>query len=312
MPRYTNKLNPMDQSGGTQDPANQNQSAQGGQTTASQDVQNMNLTDAPADGSTPSSGVIPKQTTVTGTNFKVPGRVIVPNKNDFHNAQYDSGFDPSFKGKNTLSRTGAATYTYYGPQLIDEYGHLAGPGYDAGGADINSEFHQASKSDQQMLLNSALKMGFYFGQKPSGAALSGTGTSNTDDNAIQMFFDYSTRAGRTWRAVSGMLNQGLIAPATGVGGGGPRVSVVSKEEAAKGLYDAFYTILKRPPTPEEIKQSALNIQNMERSRGQGGSMDAPSLKTAAQLEAQKTSPNEATAVSVGSAVTRLFALLAGG
>ena len=51
---------------------------------------------------------------------------------------------------------------------------------------------------------------------------------------------------------------------------------------------------------------------MERSRGQGKSMDAPSLKTAAQLEAQKTSPNEATAVSVGSAVTRLFALLAGG
>ena len=75
--------------------------------------------------------------------------------------------------------------------------------------------------------------------------------------------------------------------------------------------DAWFSVLKRPPTPGEMKQAALTIQQNERARASSKTMDPTSLKTAATLQAQQRSPGEFAAASAGNALTRMFSLFGG-
>lgn len=254
--------------------------------------------------------VMPKTTATTGTKI-APPVLIVPDKNDFNNASRDELIDPAFKGQNTLIRTGQNTWTYYGPQLVTEDGHLSGGTYSADGSDIASEFFGVKSAAERMtMISTAQKLGLFYGGKPSAAMLSGSGMDQSDQRAIQGLLDYSVRAKRTWRAVAAGLASGEIMPAAG-SGGGPRYSVVSTEDAMQAVREEFFRILKRPPTPAEARQAALSIQQAERKAATSGSKDPMTLGVAARAQAEQAAPGEFAANAAGSAMTRIFALLGG-
>jgi len=298
MPRYTNKT--------TED--------QGTGQSSAEMLAQQGLSEQPQEGIGTESSVIPKTTAASGTNI-VPPRYIVPNQDDFNKVKLDFQIDPSFTGKMTIVRSGGSpriqSYIYTGPQLVDENGRLSGGTYSADGSDIATEFFGVkTAAERQTMISTAQKLGFFYGSKPSAAMLSGTGMDAGDRRAVQDLLDYSVRVGRTWRSVSGMLASGQISPASG-GSGGAGYSVVSTEDAMDAVREEFFRVLKRPPTPAEARQAALNIQQAERSRASGGSMDPTSLGVAARSQAEQAAPGEFAANAAGSAMTRIFALLGG-
>ena len=103
----------------------------------------------------------------------------------------------------------------------------------------------------------------------------------------------------------------MMSTPTVSGGSGTSYSVVSTEDAMAAAKDAWFSVLKRPPTGPEMKQAALTIQQNERARASSKTMDPVSLKTAATLQAQQRSPGEFAAVSAGNAMTRMFSLFGG-
>jgi hypothetical protein len=234
---------------------------------------------------------------------------------DSEKIRNDQLIDPSFQGKSSVRASGMGRaenmyYIYTGPQLVDENGSIAGQGYSANGSDINVEFFGVkTAAERATMIATATKLGLFFGNKPSGAMVSGSGLSNSDSSAIQALLDYSNGIGRTWRATAELVSSGMITAAGG--GGGSSYSVVSTEDAMAAAKDAWFSVLKRPPTSAEMKQAALTIQQNERSRAQGKSMDPVSLGTAAKEQAQKTSPGEYAAASAGNALTRMFSLFGG-
>jgi hypothetical protein len=197
---------------------------------------------------------------------------------------------------------------------VDDYGNTfirPGAGYAGDGSDINYEYFSiTNKQDRDLLISTAQKLGYYGSNKPSQAAMAGTGYSNTDANAWQSLFNYSTGQGVTWRNLGMQVAQGKI-PTVPTGGSGRTVRVTSTEDVKTSLYNAFFTALKRPPTKEEIGLAITTIQSNERARGMGDSMDATSLGVAAREQASKASPGEAGAVSAGTAIDRMFRLIGG-
>ena len=299
MPRYTNKTT----------------EEQGTGQSSTEMLEQQGLVEPNQEGIGTESSVIPKTTAASGTNI-VPPRYIVPTLDDFNKIKLDFQIDPSFTGKMTIVRSGGSpkvgSYIYTGPQLVDENGRLSGGTYSADGSDITTEFFGVkTAAERQTMISTAQKLGFFYGGKPSAAMLSGTGMDNSDRRAVQDLLDYSVRLGRTWRSVSGMLASGQISPATGGGGSGGGYSVVSTEDAMDAVREEFFRVLKRPPTPAEARQAALSIQQAERSRAAGGSMDPTSLGVAARSQAEKAAPGEFAANAAGSAMTRIFALLGG-
>ena len=274
-------------------------------------LKEQGLVETGADGIGDPNTVMPKTTATSGTNIALPV-LIMPDKNDFARAQQDELIDPSFRGKNTLIRTGQNTWTYYGPQLVTEEGRLSGGTYSSDGSDISSEFFSIrTAAERQTMISTAQKLGFFYGSKPSGAMMSGTGLDASDQRAVQGLLDFSVRNKLTWRAVAAKLSSGQIAPASGGGGTGSSYSVVSTEDAMDSVREEFFRVLKRPPTPAEARQAAINIQQAERKAATGKSMDPVSLGVAARQQATKAAPGEFAANSAGSAMTRIFALLGG-
>jgi hypothetical protein len=309
MPRFTNQ--PQDQ---TLDPTDTGAGAQG-TTTANQDVTNLGLTETTVDpNSQQQQVIIPKTTIYSGTDYKFPARQIAMNSADWAKIANDQVIDTSLIGKSTVRAAGRRgpnmPYIYTGPQLIDETGHIAGQGYSANGSDISAEFFGVKTSaERATMIATATKLGLFFSSKPSGAMISGSGLSNSDSAAIQGLLDYSNGIGRTWRATAELVSSGMITAAGG--GGGSSYSVVSTEDAMAAAKDAWFSVLKRPPTADEMKQAAVTIQQNERARAQGKNMDPTSLKTAAVQQAQQTSPGEYAATSAGNALTRMFSLFGG-
>lgn len=308
MPRYTNQ--PQDQTPG---PTDTGAGAQG-TTTASQDVSKLGLTETTVDpNSQQQQVIIPKSTIYSGTDYKFPARQILMTSADWEKVKNDQIIDTSLIGKSTVRAAGRRgpnmPYIYTGPQLVDETGHISGQGYSANGSDINAEFFGVkTAAERATMIATATKLGLFFSNKPSNAMLSGSGLSNSDSAAIQGLLDYSNGIGRTWRATAELVASGMIHSTSG---GGAAYSVVSTEDAMAAAKDAWFSVLKRPPTSAEMKQAALTIQQNERARAQGKNMDPISLKTAATLQAQQRSPGEYAATSAGNALTRMFSLFGG-
>jgi hypothetical protein len=257
-------------------------------------------------------------TIFTGTSFKYPARAIQLTPANIAAMQNDYIFDPA------LPKTGAyrkafpaGNVVYYeGPQLVDvdRFGRSfirAGSGYAANGSDINTEYFSiTNKEDRAMLLSTAQKLGYYGDKKPSPSAVAGTGVTNIDAGPIQMLLDYATSQGMTWRNVAMQVSTGKIPPVTG-GGSGRTVRVTSTADVKTALYDSFFSVLGRAPTPEQIKVAVAAVQADERKAGMGDSFDATSLRVATRQQAAQASPGEAGAVSGGSALDRIFRLIGG-
>lgn len=243
-----------------------------------------------------------------GTSYSFPARVINNTPDNIKAAQNDA----LLSGANTIStvpgRAGRIV-VYSGDQLVNEDGNVVRGQYDKNGKDLLSEYRSITSQAQLIELFSTLKdYGFYGdGGKPSDFALTGKGLMGNDEAAFQRFLDYSSGLGRTWRAVLPVVQGG----AKLVSGGGRTVSVVSTEDATKLFRQKSLQLLGRMPTAKEIDAAVKQIQASERSRAAGGTMDAASLETATELAAQKASPGEAAAQSVGNAMNRIFALLGG-
>lgn len=243
-----------------------------------------------------------------GTSYSFPARVINNTPDNLKAAQNDA----LLSGANTIStvpgRAGRIV-VYSGDQLVNEDGNVVRGQYDRSGKDLLAEYRTITNQAQLIELFTTLKDYNFYGDggKPSAFALSGRGLENKDEVAFQRFLDYSSSLGRTWRAVLPIVQGG----AKLVSGGGRTVSVVSTEDATKLFRQKSLQLLGRMPTANEIDAAVKQIQATERSRGAGGSMDAPSLETAAELAAQKAAPEEAAAQSVGNAMNRIFALLGG-
>jgi hypothetical protein len=312
MPRYSNRTQDTTEPVDTGTPAE-------GSTTAAQDINKLGLTEKTgADQGTQQEVVIPKTTIFSSTNFQYPGRTIRLSPADYEKIKNDGLYDTRFVGKSSVRAAGgnpSLPFIYTGPQLIDESSGTAkiyGPGYASNGDDINAEFFGVgSPAERALLISTATKLGLFFNNKPSPAMIAGTGLSNTDSNAVQGLLDYSTKNGYTWRTVAARLSSGMLSTPSVSGGSGTSYSVVATEDAMAAAKDAWFSVLKRPPTGPEMKQAALTIQQNERARAQGKNMDPVSLKTAATLQAQQRSPGEFAAVSAGNAMTRMFSLFGG-
>lgn len=291
-----------------------------GSKTSSQMVTDLKL---PAETSTGQGAstqevVMPKTTIFSSTLYNYPPRTIMPTQADWAKIKDDGVYDQRFANQAGWRAAGgnpSLPVVYFGPQLIDESSgkaRIAGPGYASNGDDVNAEFFGVSSpAERATLIATATKLGLFFNSKPSPAMIAGTGLNNTDATAVQGLLDYSTKSGYTWRTVADRLSSGTLATPIVGGGTGTAVSVVSTEDAMAAAKDAWFSVLKRPPTPGEMKQAALTIQQKERSRSSSKTMDPTSLKTAATLQAQQRSPGEFAAVSAGNALTRMFSLFGG-
>ena len=289
---------------------------QGTSDSSSQMIEGMGLTDT--SGGTGGIGTEitsrAKQTVLTGTN-QMPSTVFTPTQEDFQKIKLDYEIDPTMAGKMTIRRSSGnprvPTFVYSGPQLFDENGRLSGKTYAADGSDIDAEFFGVKNAaERATMISTAEKLGFFFGSKPSAAMIAGTGADTSDRRAIQMLLDYGVRNQMTWQAVANGLASGKINPGV-ISGGGASYSVVSTEDAMSAVGEEFFRILKRPPTPAEARQAALNIQNTERARATGRSMDPTSLNVAAREQAKSAAPTEYAANAAGDALTRIFSLLGG-
>lgn len=312
MPRYSNRTQDANEPVDTGTPAE-------GSTTAAEDINKLGLTeDTAADQGTQQEVVMPKTTIFSSTNFQYPGRAIRLSQADYAKIKNDGLYDTRFVDKSSVRAAGgnpSLPFIYTGPQLIDESSGTAkiyGPGYASNGDDINAEFFGVtSASERATLIATATKLGLFFNNKPSPAMIAGTGLNSSDANAVQGLLDYSTKSGYTWRTVADRLSSGMMSTPTVSGGSGTSYSVISTEDAMAAAKDAWFGVLKRPPTAAEMKQAALTIQQNERARAQGKNMDPVSLKTAAVQQAQKASPGEYAATSAGNALTRMFSLFGG-
>jgi hypothetical protein len=209
-------------------------------------------------------------------------------------------------------RGGPNSYVYTGAKLVEGNKVVRNPYnvYTAEGNDVSSEYFQIKNEEERVQLFATVqRMGYYGAQKPSALALSGSGLSNADKGALIDFFDFANIKGVTWRQLLKDVSGGKIN--IGATGSGRKISVVSREDASRNIGDAFFTILGRPPTPEEIKIGVKAIQDADRSRQSSGTEDPASLAAAAAGQAQKASPAEAGAYSMGKALNQVFALLGG-
>jgi hypothetical protein len=277
--------------------------AQGGQTNADGDIATVKKELSQAESQLNiSQNVGPYE----GTAYVFPSRKINYTANNIKQAAYSkTGRIHNLSGVGGVSGT---TSYYDGDLLVNAAGDIERGQYDVTGRDILGEYSSITNPVERSEFFSTLKnYDFYGDGKPSALALAGRGLTSTDENAIQKFLNYSSGQGKTWRTVMPLL-QGQV---KSNGGGGRAVSVVSTEDATRVFREESLRLLGRMPTQQEIRAAVGAIQSRERSRGAGGSMDAPSLSTAAQEQARRTAPGEAAAQAAGQAMNQIFALLGG-
>lgn len=241
---------------------------------------------------------------LSGTTYIFPSRVVLATSQNVSAAAKDTVDSAKF-----VETPGGVRIVYSGNQLVNKDGVIERGQYQANGADVYSEYASITDPTELTSLLTTLKDYQFYGEsKPSALALSGRGLTGTDEAAIQRFLNYSSSQGRTWRAMLPLV-QGTAKLVTG--GSGRTISVVSTEDATEEFKQQSLAALGRMPTKAEITRAVQAIQSQERARGAGGTMDAPSLRTAAAEQARAAAPGEATAQTVGSAMNRLFALLGG-
>ena len=290
----------------------------GGEGTSEDEIAALGLTEGKAAVDDDDDDTVPigAPTIFTGRNYKYPARAIELTPANIRAIQDDKTYDPDAPSAYSRVVPKRNVVYYEGPQLVDvdRLGNKfirPGSGYAADGSDINTEYFSITNKDERaMLLSTAQKLGFYGDRKPSPSAVAGTGLQSYDGTAIQMLFNYSVGQGVTWRNLAMQVASGRIPPVTG-GGSGRIVRVTSTADVKTSIYDAFFTALGRPPTPEQIKVAVAAVQAEERKAGMGDSFDATSLRVASREQAMKAAPAEAGAVSGGSALDRIFRLIGG-
>jgi hypothetical protein len=290
----------------------------GGEGTSEDEIAALGLTEGKAAVDDDDDDTVPigAPTIFTGRNYKYPARAIELTPANIRAIQDDKTYDPDAPSAYSRVVPKRNVVYYEGPQLVDvdRLGNKfirPGSGYAADGSDINTEYFSITNKDERaMLLSTAQKLGFYGDRKPSPSAVAGTGLQSYDGTAIQMLFNYSVGQGVTWRNLAMQVASGRIPPVTG-GGSGRIVRVTSTADVKTSIYDAFFTALGRPPTPEQIKVAVAAVQAEERKAGMGDSFNATSLRVASREQAAKAAPAEAGAVSGGSALDRIFRLIGG-
>jgi len=288
----------------------------GGEGTSEDEIAAIGLTEGKAAVEDDNTAPVGAPTIFTGRNYKYPARAIELTPANIAAIQDDKTYDPNAPSTYRKAFPTMNVVYYEGPQLVDvdRLGNKfirPGSGYAADGSDVNTEYFSITeKEDRAMLLSTAQKLGFYGDRKPSPSAAAGTGLQSYDGNAIQMLFDYSVGQGVTWRNLAMQVSTGRIPPVTG-GGSGRTVRVTSTADVKSALYDSFFRVLGRAPTPEQIKVAVAAVQAEERKAGMGDSFDATSLRVATRQQAAQASPGEAGAVSGGSALDRIFRLIGG-
>jgi hypothetical protein len=288
----------------------------GGEGTSEDEIAALGLTEGKAAVEDDDTVPIGAPTIFTGRNYKYPARAIELTPANIRAIQDDKTYDPDAPSAYSRVVPKRNVVYYEGPQLVDvdRLGNKfirPGSGYAADGSDINTEYFSITNKDERaMLLSTAQKLGFYGDRKPSPSAVAGTGLQSYDGTAIQMLFNYSVGQGVTWRNLAMQVASGRIPPVTG-GGSGRIVRVTSTADVKTSIYDAFFTALGRPPTPEQIKVAVAAVQAEERKAGMGDSFNATSLRVASREQAAKAAPAEAGAVSGGSALDRIFRLIGG-
>lgn len=245
---------------------------------------------------------VQKETSFTSTNFRAPNRTVAISAKNIEAAKLDSITNPLAGNTLKVYRTAkGATYVYTGDQLVDENNNISRNGYAADGSDIYAEFFGASAEERATMLSVAQRLGYYEGTKPSGSAISGTGLDSQDRAAVQALFNFSVSQGRTWRAITKLVDGGAIAVGNfasgGTGGQGPSYTY---DDAAADFKQAAFATLGRAPTKDEIQTA---VQAMRSSKTD------PSVTGAKQ--AAMASPGEASAFKAGSALNRIFQLMGG-
>lgn len=199
---------------------------------------------------------------------------------------------------------------YVGPFLVDENGDITQKqGYDAN--DVGYEFAYLTNRPNELESFRRFLAEYtpYYGNNKPGTGMMKT---TDDDRAFGAFFDAAMMNGKTWKAYMLDVMRGAKPNYAGTGGTGKRISVTAPEDISRQYLDASYRILGRAATQQEMQAAISWIQNQERQRAAGGSVDPMSLATAAQTRAGMAAPGEAVAQKVGMAMNELMNMLGGG
>jgi hypothetical protein len=298
-------------------------------TTASQDLAEMNLIGDPGVASTgmpvdPNAVVLPERL-IDLTNTKNLDKLEAEAQSSPRATSIGKDeklFQPAVglaaKLPSTLKAQrgpGGTRWVYVGEDLVDENNVLQ-PKYTGNSEDIYREYFKIKNdADRSQLFQTIERLGYYQDTaqgKPSAQALQGDGLTSADERAMRDFMvQLANNKGRTMKALVDLYATGAMKFPTGLAGGGRTVSVVSREDAAKQTGNAFFELLGRAATPAEIKIAVQAIQDMDRERQLSNVENPMTLGVAAEQQAMKASPEEFGAYSAGKAINQVFSLLGG-
>lgn len=289
-------------------------------TTSSQDVQAQGLTEDP--------NVIGSEVPFVEEKVVKPQRIVdLSSTKTLDYLKVESAVSPRTSAVGvaaTLPTTlrgqrgpGGTQWVYEGDNLVDEKNVISRPPYKGTKEEIYQEYFKLKNdAERSQFFTTMDRLGYYQNTaqgKPSQQALRGLGLTNADTAAMEDFMlQLANNKGRTMKALVDLVATGGIKIPEGLGGGSGRtVSVVSREDATKQIGNAFFQLLGRAPTPEEIKLGVQAVQNADRQRQLSKVEDPASLGVAAETQAKKVSPGEFGAYSAGKAINQIFSLLGG-
>lgn len=203
------------------------------------------------------------------------------------------------------SRTQYSQNAVYGNVLLDSDGYLVRPFYDPNSAEEVEGQMLKFKPDQLAIIAAQMKAaGFYQTGEPSTLILNQRGWSNADITAFSYLLRYANAQGLIVQS----LNLGALPP---VASGGTQIKVTAEDDIKYYLDQAFLSRFGRKPNKSDVENAVKAIQENERKMA-AMSRQSPSVAVAANLQAQKASPQEGAAYQLGNAIRLAFQYLGGG
>lgn len=237
--------------------------------------------------------------------YRYPSRIV--NNTSENLSRHDPVSQNTFFGPSRGPGTGRA---YMGPNLVDENGNITSK-QEYNLTDVGYEFTYLTTRPMELQSFRRFLAEYtpYYGKSKPGTDMFKT---SADEQAMSDFFTAAQMNGKTWKAYMLDVMRGAKPGYTSGGGTGKQISVTAPEDISRQYLDASYRILGRAASAEEMQAAISWIQNQERSRAAGGSVDPMSLATAAQTRAGMASPGEAIAQKVGTAMNELMNMLGSG
>lgn len=206
------------------------------------------------------------------------------------------------------SRTQFSQNAVYGNVLFDADGYVVRPFYDpTDSAQVEAQMMKMTPEDLVVLATQMKSRGFYLNDDPSGLLLNKRGYSNTDINA----FSRLMRFANSQKLIIQAMGPYLASLSPIMIGDGTTVKVTAEDDIKYYLDQSALSKLGRKLSKKDIDDAVAAIQANERKMA-SASRSSPSVAVAANIAAQKASPQEAASYQLGNAISLAFQTLGGG